>query len=256
MLLQTTPRKVILAIIAVLLLVTTGKDWYDFAQCGAVDHCIASALGLQLYTKSAISLLVTVLAFIVSAEAFSPRDRRFLRIAFVCSLLGDFSFSLFRALTPPEYVTTSDVLGILFFMAFLAVLIHRHSRTSETDLYCHNVYWRLLGTITAVAIILYALGAFSIMVAMVLAYAFYIVTSTVVGANAPFKGYYPAKNALFVRWGMITFFVGDVLVGLSMISGADHSAMETISAIANNFIWWFYVPAQLMLIKSCTRLEN
>ena len=60
MLLQTTTRKVILAIIAVLLLVTTVKDWYDFAQCGAVDQCIASALGLQLYTKSAISFLVGV----------------------------------------------------------------------------------------------------------------------------------------------------------------------------------------------------
>lgn len=255
MLLQTTTRKVILAIIAVLLLVTTVKDWYDFAQCGAVDQCIASALGLQLYTKSAISFLVTLLAFIVSAESHSPRDRRFLRIAFVCSLLGDFSFSLFRAIKP-EYVMASDVLGILFFMMFLVMLIHRHSRTSESDLYCRNAYWRLLGAITVVAILLFALGAIRIMVALVLAYAFYIMTATVVGVIAPYKWYFPMKNALLARWGMLTFFVGDVLVGLSMVSGADHSAMETISAIANNFIWWFYVPAQLMLIRSSVKIEN
>jgi len=44
-----------------------------------------------------------------------------------------------------------------------------------------------------------------------------------------------------------------VLVGLALITGEDHSALQAAAEIANNFVWWLYVPAQLMLIRSTAK---
>jgi hypothetical protein len=52
---------------------------------------------------------------------------------------------------------------------------------------------------------------------------------------------------------MLAFFCCDACVGLSMAGGDDHTTMMTVSEIANNFIWWFYVPAQLMLIRATAK---
>ena len=38
MLLQTTAQKIVFSLLALFLLVTTGKDWFDFYSCGAVSH--------------------------------------------------------------------------------------------------------------------------------------------------------------------------------------------------------------------------
>jgi hypothetical protein len=251
MFLRSIAQKGCLFLIATLLLVTTGKDWSDFYTCGAVGQCLSDAGVLQLYTKFAMSFLLTALAFMVASKAFSPRDAKLLRVAFVFSLLADFSFSKLKILVP-DAVSMSTVFGIVFFMAFQTVLIYRHSRKSEADSNIPKVYW-LLAAVTLAAAILFATGVVGLTVATVLAYAAFVISSTVVGILAPGKGYYPAPNASLIRWGMVIFFFGDVLVGLAMLSGEDHSAVQTIAEVANNFIWWVYVPAQLMLIRGAVK---
>ena len=251
MFLRSIAQRVVLSLIVVLLLVTTVKDWFDFYTCGAVGQCLSDAGTLQLYTKFSMSFLLTVLAFMATSRAFSPRDAKFLRIAFVFSLLADFCFSKLKILLP-DAASLSTVLGIVFFMMFQTVLIYRHSRKSETDTNFPKIYW-LLAAVTVVAIILFATGTIGLTVATVLAYAAFVITSTVIGILAPCKGYYPAVNASLIRWGMVAFFIGDALVGLALASGEDHSVIQTVSAVANNFIWWVYVPAQIMLIRGAVK---
>ena len=248
MLLQTKTQKIIFSILAILLLVTTGKDWFDFHACGAVGTCLSDAGHFQLYTKFAMSVMLTALAFVTAASGFSARDGKILRIAFIFSLLADFSFSMIKAIAP-DAGSLSTALGIACFMAFQTVLIYRHSRTSESDKSIPKIYW-LLAVALVAAVVLGATKVLDFTVALVVAYAVFLITSIVVGVLAPRKGFYPAENAKFVRIGMIVWFFGDALVGLSMISGDDHSALQMVATLSNNFIWWVYVPSQLLVIRS------
>lgn len=251
MLLQTMFQKITFSLLAVALLVTTGKDWFDFYSCGAVSQCLSDAGILQLYTKSIMSTLMTVLAFVTATNAFSSRDGKLLRAAFVFSLLADYSFCLIK-LACPDAGTLSTVLGITFFMVFQSILIYRHTRTSEVDTSVPKIYWLLAFAVVA-GIILIATDTLGLTVSVVVVYGFFVITSLVIGILVPRKGYFPTKNALFVRWGLVAFFLGDVCVGLSMITGDDHSVLQSVAEIANNIIWWLYVPAQLMLIRATVK---
>ena len=254
MLIRTTYEKLVFVVLSILLVATVAKDWFDFYSCGgAVGQCISDAGLMQLYTKSGMSLMMTLLAFMVAKRAFCNRDAGFLRLAFVFSLLADFSFSLLKAVVP-SVGTLSTVLGIGFFMVFQIVLIYRHSRTDESDKSFPKAYW----IVAAIAVVFIALGIAGVvgaLVAEVLVYGTFVITSMVVAILAPRKAYFPKANVSFVRWGMVAFFFGDVLVGLSMLSGDDHSTMQLVSNVANNFIWLLYVPAQLMLIRAAAKAD-
>ncbi len=257
MLFCTTAQRVVFGLIAILLLVTTGKDWFDFYSCGAVNQCLADAGTLQLFTKFSMSCLLTVLAFIVSRDSFSKLDAKMLRIAFIFSLLADFSFCMVKVIAPDERAL-SDIIGIAFFIMFQVVLIHRHTRKSETDTKPSKVHKFLLIPVAAFAASLLGGNVIeptldNITLVIVVVYGVFLITSMVVGILAPRNSYFPAANAQLVRWGMVTFFFGDVLVGLALLTGEDHSALQAVAEIANNFVWWVYVPAQLMLIAACKR---
>ena len=251
MLLQTTAQKIAFTLLVIFLLVTTGKDWLDFHTCGAVGNCLSDAGTLQLYTKSAMTTLLTVLAFFAVPSTFSARDGKLLRIAFVFSLLADYSFSLIKAFFHNSG-NLSSILGIAFFMVFQSILIYRHSRKSESDTALPKIYW-LLAVAVVAGVVLMATGTLDLVTAVVAVYAVFVISSVVVGFLAPRKGYFPAVNAKLIRWGMLAFFCCDACVGLSMAGGDDHTTMMTVSEIANNFIWWFYVPAQLMLIRATAK---
>ena len=219
MFMRTTLEKIAFAVLAVFLCVTMGKDWYDLYTCGAVGQCLSSAGQLQLYTKFIMSCCLTVLAFLVAKRSFCARDGQLLRFAF---------------------------------MVFQAILIYRHSRENENDNSCPKVFW-VIFAVAAVFAGLAIAGVMDAVVAEVLIYGGFVITSMVVGILAPRKAYFPKKNAMLVRWGMVAFLIGDVMVGLSMLSGDDHSALQVLACLANNLIWVFYVPAQLMIIRSATK---
>ena len=251
MLLQTTAQKIFFSVLAVFLLITAGKDWFDFYSCGAVSQCLSDYGILQLYTKSVMTTMLTVLAFITASSAFSSRDGKLLRVAFVFSLLADYSFSLLKA-TVANAGTLSTILGITFFMVFQSILIYRHSRKAEDDKSVPKIY-ALLAVAVLAGIALIATGTLGLTVAVVVVYGVFVITSVVVGILAPRKGYFPTVNAKLIRWGMVAFFLGDVCVGLSMVTGDDHSVLQSVAEIANNIIWWLYVPAQLMLIRATVK---
>lgn len=252
MFLQTKTQRVILALIGALFLVTTGKDWLDFYRCGAVNQCLIDAGTLQLFTKFSMSCLLTVMAFLVSRDSFSKLDAKLLRMAFVFSLLADCSFSMVKFFAPDERAL-SNILGIAFFIMFQVVLIHRHTRASETDDKPGKIHKFLLLPVAAFAGALFGGNVIeptldNITLVIVVVYGIFVITSLIVGFLAPRNSYFPAANAKLIRWGMVAFFFGDVLVGLALMTGEDHSALQAVAEIANNFVWWVYVPAQLMLI--------
>lgn len=225
-----------------------GKDWYDFSQCGAVDQCLSASKTVQYFLKFAMSFLLTVLAFVTTRDSFSARDGRLLRLAFVFSLLADFGFSIFNVIFP-GCGTVSMAIGIGFFMVYQVILIYRHTRESETDKSVPKVYGLLAAALVAGGV-LFVTGKFCITSAIVFAYAFFVITSVVVGYLSRYKGYFAASSTGLIFWGMFLFFWGDAFVGLSMLSGDDHSVKQLIATVANNFIWVVYVPAQLLLIKA------
>lgn len=257
MLLQTTAQKVLLACMAALLLVTTGKDWFDFYSCGAVSLCLADAGTLQLYTKFLISALLTVIAFIVTRNSFSGLDAKMLRFAFVFSLLADSCFCIIKAVLP-DARALSDILGIAFFIMFQIVLVHRHTRKSESDTMPSKVHKFVLlplagfaGALFGGSVVEFTLD--NVLLVIVVVYGIILIASLLVAFFAPCRDYFPAKNIPFIRWGMVAFFLGDALVGLSLLTGEDYSTQQTVAEISNNFIWWLYVPAQLMLIRSTVK---
>lgn len=235
-------------LIVALLLGNIGKDWYDFSQCGAVDQCLSASKTVQYFLKFAMSFLLTVLAFVTARDSFSARDGHLLRTAFVFSLLADFAFSVFNVIVP-DSGCLSTALGIGFFMVFQVILIYRHSRKAESDRSIPKVYGLLAAALVAGGV-LFVTGKFCITSAIVFAYAFFVIASVVVGYLARYKGYFAAGSTGLIFWGMFLFFWGDAFVGLSMLSGDDHSVKQLIATVANNFIWVVYVPAQLLLIKA------
>lgn len=251
MLIRTNLEKIFFAILLAFLCITIGKDWYDFYTCGAVGQCISAAGQMQYITKFVMSSCLTVLAYLMANRAFCARDGRFLRLAFCFSLLADFGFSVFNIIFP-DNGSLSTVLGIGFFMVFQTILIYRHTRRDEQDKSFPKVFW-IIVALAALFAGLAVAGIIGAIVAEVLVYGGFVITSMVVGILAPRKAYFPKKNALFIRWGVVAFFIGDVLVGLSMLSGEDHSVLQLISCIANNMIWLAYVPAQLMLIRGAAK---
>jgi len=248
MLFRTTSQRILLSLIAVLLVVNTCKDWMDFRACGLAADCICESGTLQLYLKFSMSLLLTLLAFVTVRGSFSRRGGNLLRLAFVFSLLADFSFSMVKALVPDSLVL-STVLGISFFAVFQIVVIYRHTRVSDTDRRIPRIYGLLLASM-AVAAGLYLSGTLGLVPSIVAAYGVIVFVSMVVGILVPRGRYFPARNGHFIRWGMVIFFVSDALVGLSMLPGEDGSTSRAVAMVSNNFIWWTYVPAQLMLIRA------
>jgi hypothetical protein len=190
--------------------------------------------------------------FLVSRDSFSKLDAKLLRMAFVFSLLADCSFSMVKFFAPDERAL-SNILGIAFFIMFQVVLIHRHTRTSETDDKPGKIHKFLLLPVAGFSAALFGGNVIeptldNITAVIVVVYGIFVITSLIVGILAPRNSYFPAANAKLIRWGMVAFFFGDVLVGLALITSEDHSTVQAVAEIANNFVWWVYVPAQLMLI--------
>ena len=238
---------VVSCLISVLLIATFVKDWCDFAVCGAVERCLLKKEYIQYYFKFFISLLITILAFMVAKRAIYKRDALLIRLGFFFSMWADFGFSIIKAFFPKSML--SSALGIGFFMIFQLIMIFRHSRESENDNHFPKIYIAPL-VILVVFIILCAVGVVSLVIGFVAIYASILICSLIVSVRVPCKNYYQPRNAKFIRWGMILFTIGDVMVGCGMLSGEDHSAKQIISCIANNIIWILYIPGQILLIMS------
>lgn len=238
----------LLFVVGLLMVTFFVRDWLVFIQCGAVEQCLVDESNYQNIAKFAVTAIMTVIVFFIGKNCLCVRDRKFLQAGFAMALCADFCLKILHNYSHfLEHRSDYTLLGICFFMVVQALFIFRHTRTSDTD---NSAPW-VLCIPFGVMFIANALHLFSIFegptVPIVATYGAFLICSLVVACKVPKKGYFPEKNARNVKRGMILFFCCDVCVGISLATGEDHSVQETVATIANNFVWYFYTPALILL---------
>ena len=236
-----------LIVIAILALSFVMMDWLVFYRCGAVEQCLVAGSTYQNITKFAVTAIVTLVVFLIGKGGLSSRDRILLQVAFALILCADFCMKILPDSTLP---------GIGFFMAVQTLFIVRHTRRNDDD----NSFPRILCIPFAagvLATLLFLLGVFGgPTLPVVAAYGVFVSCSLIVACKASRNGYFPARNALQIKWGMILFFCCDVCVGISGAVGADHSVQEIVATVAHNLVWVFYTPALVLLGLSGYRQDS
>lgn len=233
------------------------RDWLVFYQCGAVEQSLVEARNYQNIAKFAVTSIVTIIVFFIGKNALCTRDRRFLQAAFVMALCADFCLKILHNYSHfLEHRSDYTLLGICFFMVMQSLLIYRHTRTDDQET---NFPW-ILCIPFGVMFVANALHLFRIFegptVPIIATYGAFLICSLVVACKVPKMDYFPAKNASNIKCGMILFFCCDVCVGISLATGPDHSVQEIVATVANNFVWYFYTPALILLALSGYRRKS
>lgn len=241
----------LLSIVGLITLSFIVMDWLVFYQCGAVEQCLVESSDYQNISKFVVTTLMMITVLCIGKDCICPRDRKFLQAAFIVTFFADLCFKIFHNyFSLVEYRGDFTLMGISCFMVVQTLFTYRHTRLDDTDT---HTPWSLaipFGMIF-VANFLHVFRIFEdVTLPLVLVYATFLITSMVVACMAPKKGYFPAKNAWYIKVGMIIFFLGDVCVGASLATGADHSVQEIAATVANNFVWFFYVPALALIALS------
>ena len=238
----------LIIIVGILMITFFVRDWLVFYNCGAVEQCLVESSNYQNIAKFAVTAIMTIVVFFIGGNCLCKRDRNFLQAGFAMALCADFCLKIMHNYAHVlEHRSDYTLLGICFFMVVQALFIYRHTRTSDTD---KSSPWILIIPFT-VMFIANALHLFRIFegptVPIIATYAAFLICSLVVACKVPSKGYFPAKNARNIKRGMILFFCCDACVGISLATGEDHSIQEIVATVANNFVWYFYTPALILL---------
>lgn len=237
--------RLLIAIAVVLTASFLVLDWMAFFRCGAVERCLMEGSGFQNVAKCAVTAIMMLVVFSIGKESLCLRDRTLLQAGFAVALCADFCFKILH----------EHLLGICFFMATQALLIFRHTRRNETDNSFPVILYVPFGVI-CLAAVLCLLGSFSgAMLPVVAVYGSFVTCSLIVACRVLGMGFFPARNARQIKWGMILFFCCDVCVGLSGLVSVDHSVQEIVATVAHNFVWTFYTPALILLALSGYRHE-
>lgn len=246
--------KVLLGVITVLFAFYFIRDWFVFYQCGAVEQCLADSSYVQHYTKFATTVLIAILAIAIGKDCLGRRDHRLLLTAMGAAFLADICFKLLHnAKSLAQFSVEFMLMGVCFFIVFQSILIYRFTRKNETD---NSIPWIILVPFASVLVLfdLRLLGVFETgLVPTIIVYGTFLTCALFEGLLVSRYGYFPQKNASLIRLGMILFYLGDVCVGFSLATGDDHSTQEVVATVANNLVWFFYVPALLMLVLSGIR---
>lgn len=242
---------------AVLFVAFFGRDWYVLYQCGAVQSCLESSSDFQNITKFAVTSIATLIAFMIGRHAISRRDRFFVQISFAFILCADFCFKILynyfgSAETRENFIT----IGIAFFFLSQMVFIYRHTRTSDSDWTFPWIFCIPVAVIFSMAFLAYFQVLESLLLMMILIYAPTLCCSLFVACRTAHIEFFPKNNAYRIMFGMICFTCCDLLTGVSLLTGTDHSTREIIAVVSNNFIWLFYVPAIIFLALSGYRRND
>lgn len=238
----------LIILIGILMTTFFVMDWVVFYKCGAVEQCLEDNSNYQNIAKFAVTTIMTLVVFFIGKNSLCKRDRIFLQAGFAMALCADFCLKIMHNYTHvfdrrDEYT----LLGICFFMVVQALFIYRHTRTSDKD---NHSPW-ILCIPFAVMFIANALHLFHIFksptVPIIATYGTFLICSLIVACKAPKNDYFPAKNAKNIKYGMILFFCCDACVGISLATGPDHSIKQIVATVANNFVWYFYTPALILL---------
>lgn len=238
----------LLVVVGILMVTFFVKDWLVFYNCGAVEQCLVENSNYQNIAKFMVTAIMSVVVVFIGGNCLCPRDRNFLQVGFAMALCADFCLKILHNYSHfLDHRSDYTLLGICFFMVTQTFFIYRHTRVSDTD----NSVPKIILIPFAVMFLANALHLFRIFegptVPIVATYGAFLICSLIVACQVPKKGYYPPKNARNIKRGMILFFCCDACVGISLATGDDHSVQEIVATVANNFVWYFYTPALILL---------
>lgn len=238
----------LLVVVGILMVTFFVKDWLVFYNCGAVEQCLVENSNYQNIAKFIVTAIMSVVVFFIGGNCLCPRDRNFLQVGFAMALCADFCLKILHNYSHfLDHRSDYTLLGICFFMVTQTFFIYRHTRVSDTD----DGVPKIILIPFAVMFLANALHLFRIFegptVPIVATYGAFLICSLIVACQVPKKDYYPPKNARNIKRGMILFFCCDACVGISLATGDDHSVQEIVATVANNFVWYFYTPALILL---------
>ena len=267
----STKMKIVYIVLTVLMVTFFVRDWYVYlVGCGVVEQCLQDSSHYQNYAKFAVTLIVTIVTFSIGKNQLSPQDRKFLQAGFVMALCADFCLKILHNVSALfKHSSDYTLLGICFFMVVQALFIYRHSRTSDEDFHFPWILFVPFGVMfVSNAALIFTLGnsvnaepltSNPALVPIIATYGTFLICSLIVACKAPKVGYFSMRNATLIKRGMILFFCCDACVGISLATGPDYSVQEHVATIANNFVWYFYTPALILLARSgfnSANLEN
>lgn len=243
-------KRIILILIVFLGFIFLIRDWYVFFSCHQLTECIHDASYFQYIIKFSITFLAGCLTFIIGRGYISKLDRYLLQIAFIVTICADFSLKILQNKDVSQTHIDKTLLGILLLIIVHTFLILRHSRVSATDKHFPNALL-IAESVFLFLVILILVGKLSLSIGLITSYVVFLIASVITAWRAPLNSFFPKKNALMIRWGMILFLLCDIQVGLSYWLNQENSSMlNTMSHIANNFVWFFYTPALVLLSLS------
>lgn len=241
----------LIAVAAILFVAFFVRDWYVLHQCGAVQSCLESSSDFQNITKFIVTSIATLIAFMIGRRGISKRDRILVQSSFAMILCADFCFKiLYNYFGTAETRENFISLGIGFFFLAQMIFIYRHTRTSDSDWSFPWIYCIPMAAIISMIFLAYFQVLDSIMLMAVLVYAPTLCCSLFAACRTAKLKLFSRNNAFRITFGMICFTCCDLLTGVSLLTGADHSTREILSVVSNNFIWLFYVPAIISLALS------
>ena len=234
-------RKIIsslVVIVAILAVSSVVMDWLALFRCGAVEQCLSDCSGYQRMAKFAIIVAMTVVVFLIGDCENCPRDRKLLQAGFVFALCAEYCMKV---------LDDAALFGICLFMVVQTLFIFRHTRASDFDRHFPRILYIPFGMMILVAVLFLVEVLKSPKLSIVVAYGMFVICSLIVACRASKKGYFPTRNAKFIKWGMILFFCCDVCVGISGVVAEDYSVQKIFTTVAHNLVWMFYAPSLVLL---------
>ncbi len=248
---------VFVTVVAVLFVAFFVCDWVVLHQCGAVQSCLDSSSDFQNIAKFVVTSIATLLALLIGRNSISTRDRFFVQASFIMILCADFCFKiLYNYSGIFEDRESFITIGIGFFFLAQMIFIYRHTRANDSDWSFPWIFCIPVSVIFSMAFLAYFHVLESLLLMAVIAYAPTLCCSLYVACRTSKLDLFPKENAFRIMFGMICFTCCDLLTGLSLLTGADHSTREILAVVSNNFIWLFYVPAIISLALSGYRRNN
>jgi hypothetical protein len=207
------------------------------------------------YAKPIVSTLCALIAFAALLFGLGKKDARLLSAALACIVVVDIMMSIYVYAAPSTLTPIAFLIGAALSIVAHLLLIFRHAR---------GFAFLRAGGAAGNKSVLYRFGfplAFYIPVVIIflvlipwlnrvnqfwpsLFYAIVLTTSLWIAWETVRQKLFPRPNALLIALGVTSWFITELI-------GVVHNIeIGTISNIAMNLTWHFYMPAILLLAFS------
>lgn len=223
------------------------------------------------------TILCFVLSLIIGNDGHSKKGTRLLQAACFLTLIADFSIEI-----ASQFLFG---IGVFLFVQILYIVRHKEGfRTNKYELFTSLIIFSItISILFVIGSVLLKKGETVLFIAIVI-YAMVLSTSLWMAIGTLFRKYFPKTICWFIALGMACFFICDINVGISQalpikanrsemenfvlfkstvrmarsiidedtieIDKKSHSVPFTLKSVSRILVWFFYLPAQFLLVLS------